>query len=114
MDDSVPAPLTIVGSEINLFGSNFVLNNVPLDDSLVIGDPFTVFNRDVVLSGLLADGSRFSFDLNSVESFNVDFFDPDATLTVTLVSAVPEPGLMPLLAFGSLILSVRRDKAAAV
>ena len=41
----------------------------------------------MVLSGQLADGSQFSFALNSVRSFGEDFFDPDATVTVTLVDS---------------------------
>ena len=41
----------------------------------------------MTLSGLLADGSPFSFDLDSNTGFfGDDHFDPDATLTVTLVS----------------------------
>ena len=42
----------------------------------------------MVLSGLLVDGSEFSFELNSIFRANVDedFFHPDATLTVTLGS----------------------------
>ena len=76
-------------SVINLFGSNFVLDGVPLDGGLTTNSAFTVLDRDVILSGLLADGSPFSFDLTS---FNVDtegYFDPDATLTVTLVPSDP-------------------------
>jgi len=67
----------------------------------------------VTLTGLLADGSPFSFELNSDSTFGFvggtgggltgggltggldpsvdeenDFFDPDMTLTVTLVTAV--------------------------
>jgi len=87
------------GSSINLFGSDFVLNGVPLDDSLTIDSEFMISDRDVTLSGLFADGSSFSFDLNSEPpgvDFNYgfpspqldDFFDPASTLTVTLVSPV--------------------------
>ena len=81
------------GSNINLLGSDFVLNGVPLDDSLTIDDAFTINDRDVILSGLFADGSAFSFDLSSAVPSDFgftfdDFFDPDSTLTVTLVSAV--------------------------
>ena len=76
-----------VGSNVNLFGSEFAIDGVLLDD-LVSGEAFTIIDRDgVILSGLLADGSEFSFDLNS------DFdSDPDkdqfatGVLTVTLIS----------------------------
>jgi len=76
------------GSEVNVFGSDFVLDGVPLDDSLTINNAFTILDRDVTLSGLLADGSAFSFDLNSIfSSVNPsDPFELDATLTVTLVA----------------------------
>ena len=61
-----------------------------LDDSLTIGDAFTIVNRNVTLSGLLADGSPFSFDLLTGNRFSREYFDPDATLTVTLVPPAPE------------------------
>ena len=68
----------------------FLLDGLELD-FLELGQAFTILDRDVTLSGLLANGESFSFDLNS--SFSPfgqqDFFAPDATLTVTL--AVPEP-----------------------
>ena len=52
------------------------------------GEAFTITNRDVTLSGLLADGEPFSFELNSADTPDDDFFDLDATVTVTLVSPV--------------------------
>ena len=51
---------------------------------------FTIGDRDVVLSGVLADGSAFSFELNTVFSNDQDFFPPDAVVTVTLVSDVQD------------------------
>ena len=77
-------------SEINLFGSDFVLDGVPLDASLTPGEPFTITDRLVTLSMLLADGSPFSVELNVVNMTNANFFSPEATLTVTLVAAAPE------------------------
>ena len=78
------------GSEVNLFGSNFMLDGVPLDDSLTIGEALTIDSRDVILTGIFADGSPFSFVLDPglVVSDN-DIFDPNATLTVTLGPPVP-------------------------
>ncbi len=78
-------------STINLYGREFILNGVSLGATLRIDHAFTINDRDVVLSGRLADGSAFSFDLNSVFPPNTeqDFFRPDATLTVTLVSTPP-------------------------
>lgn len=72
------------GSEVNIFGSDFVLDDVPLD-SLTVDTAFTIVDRDVTLSGTLADGSAFSLVLNSDLSLG-DFFSSDATLTVTLVA----------------------------
>ena len=72
------------GSAVNLFGSDFVLDGVPLD-SLTVDDAFTITDRDVALSGVFADGSAFSLLLNSDLSLG-DFISPDATLTVTLVA----------------------------
>ena len=78
-------------SRVNLFGSDFILDGVPLDDSLAINNAFTIVDRDVTLSGLLEDGSAFSFDLNSVPVGDFfsdnDLFHSDATLTVTLVAS---------------------------
>lgn len=71
------------GSTVNVFGSGFVLDGTPLD-SLTVDEAFTIVDRDVALSGVLADGSDFGLQLNSVLSAG-DFFSPDATLTVTLV-----------------------------
>ena len=79
------------GSEVNLFGSDFVLDGVLLDNSLTTDDAFTIVDRNVTLSGLLADGSPFSFDLSTafVAFGDVDDrFEFDAALTVTLVSPV--------------------------
>ena len=71
------------GSMVNLMGTEFLLDGVLLD-SLVAGEAFTINDRDVTLSGLLADGTPFEFDLNSTTNFFEDSFAPDATLTVTL------------------------------
>lgn len=88
-------------SEVNIFGREFLIDGVELDssltsaelDALLLGQSVILDVRDVTLSGLLADGSHFSFDLNSdIESAispEDDYFHPNATLSVTL--AVPEP-----------------------
>ena len=78
------------GSEVNIFGSQFLLDDVELD-SLLLGESIIITDRDVTLSGLLADGEQFSFDLNSSNSFDTDFFDSNARLVLTLTSAGPEP-----------------------
>ena len=73
------------GSEVNVSGSEFFIDGVELD-TLQLDQAFTITDRDVTLSGLLADGEPFSFDLNSVLSSGSDFFDPTVAVTVTLVA----------------------------
>ena len=70
--------------EVNLFGTEFVVGTSNITDLLTPGIPFTITNRRGTLSGLLADGSPFSFDLNSTNIRGEDYFDRLATLTVSL------------------------------
>jgi len=82
-----------VGSTVNLIGSDFVLDGQPLDGDLTIDNAFTITDRDVTLSGRFADGSAFSYDLNTTvddDDLGADFVNADSTLTVTLVSAVTD------------------------
>ena len=93
------------GSEINLFGTEFRLDGVLLE-GLELGQAFTVVDRDVTLSGVFADGTAFSFDLDSVNFVGSSFFLPSgATLTVT---QVPEPTSLAILGLGGLALLRRR------
>ena len=73
------------GSVVNVIGDNFLLDGVPVA-GLGPGQVLEIANRDVTLSGVLADGTAFSFDLNSVDNNSDDFFDENATLTVSLES----------------------------
>jgi len=76
------------GSTVNLFGTEFrldgkLLEGLTLNEALVISDR----GNNVVLSGLLEDGSSFSFGLNLSDNHGQqDFFATDALLTVTRVS----------------------------
>jgi hypothetical protein len=72
------------GSRVNLIGTQFVLGGLDITASLSQNSPFTISNRNVTLSGLLADGSPFSFDLMTTNPPNSDFFATGAVLTVTL------------------------------
>ena len=68
------------GSEVNIRGTQFSLNGELLDE-LVVGETFTITEPIQALTGILADGSSFSF---GGPVFSPDF-NP-ATLTVTLSS----------------------------
>jgi hypothetical protein len=85
-------------SSINLFGSSFILDGVDLTAGLNPGEPITISDRDVLLRGALADGSPFSFFLRSLNNATPNlgigslyagghYIDPDATLTIMLISA---------------------------
>jgi hypothetical protein len=76
------------GSLVNIVGSGFSLGGTEVS-GLVAGEAFPIETRDLALAGILADGTPFRFDLNSNYSVGNDRFDPNATLTVTLL--VPEP-----------------------
>lgn len=72
--------------EVNVYGKGFILGGVPILD-LQPGERRTIDARDVVLSGILADGSAFDLRLNSRLSHeNTEYFLPGSLLTVTLVS----------------------------
>ena len=80
---SIPSKINIFAQSVELTG-----NSAPL---LLPGVPTVVTQRDEKLSGILADGSPFSFDLNSTRiSSSDDYFPTYAVVTVTLV---PEPAM---------------------
>lgn len=92
------------GSTVNLFGTSFILDGVELTN-LVLGEAFTITDRNVTLTGVLADGSVFDFDLFDSFVFPEDYFDTNASLTVTLV---PTPGATGVLSLGCLLAMRRR------
>ena len=72
--------LTADDSEMNIFGTEFFIDGIELD-KLTPGQAFTITDRDVTLTALLADGEQqFSLDKR--------IFSPNAMLTVTLTSPV--------------------------
>ena len=73
-------------SEVNLFGTEFFLNGVLLDD-LDLDQAFAITER-AVLSGTLLDGNDFEFDLTATFGSGREFFSRFALLTVTLVEDV--------------------------
>jgi hypothetical protein len=103
------------GSTLNLHGTQFVLGGIDITASLTPNMPHTIAARDVVIEGLLADGSPFDFKLNTTGPRIGPFesFDLNATLTVTRV-LVPEPQSLVLLAsLAAYVLKIRRDAASA-
>ncbi len=62
----------------NIFGSQFVLDGADITSTLNVGEPFRVTSRNVTLAGLLADGTPFSFDLNTALVAGEDQFSNQA------------------------------------
>ena len=97
--------LFLNGGVLNLFGSEFFLDGVELTE-LVVGEAFTILDRNVALTGMLADGSPFAFDLNDVFTIGGDTF-LGSTVAVTLI---PEPSSLLLMTVcGLSLLGRRRD-----
>jgi hypothetical protein len=95
------------GGTVNLIGLEFFLNGSPIT-SLVPGEALAILDRNAVLSGVLADGSPFSYELNTTLTDGMRYFDPNALVTVTLV---PEPATILTSFLGAVLLSSwRRTK----
>lgn len=97
------------GSTLNLFATELLINGV-LEEDLTAGQTVIISQRDVTISGTLADGSFFSFDLNTdappgFYATTPDYFDPDATLSVTIV---PEPTTFAFVGLGAMAFLHRR------
>lgn len=52
-------------SNVQIFGTYFMVDGVDLTPGLIQNSPLTISDRDVLLSGTLADGTEFQIDLNS-------------------------------------------------
>jgi len=73
---------------VNVLVSEILIDGEEVN-TLAFGQTVTINQRDVVLTGTLANGDPFSFDLNdSAPSFLDHFVHRNATLTVTLVELV--------------------------
>ncbi|MBX3435289.1 MAG: hypothetical protein KF847_18375 [Pirellulales bacterium] len=98
------------GSQINLFGSNFAIDGAPLEFN---GSTMAIVaQRNVTLTGILADGTPFSYYLFTRRgTFGFSYFSPDAIVTVAL-AIVPEPATLVLVVIsivpGLAIAQVRR------
>jgi len=95
--------LVAVGSEVNILGSDFSIDGVPL----IFNGSSVITDRDVTLSGVLDDGSSFSYTLGSQLDGSADLLlDADSTLTL-----VPEPSsLMLVTLFAGMGLATRRRR----
>ena len=76
----------VAGSRLNLIGTEFLVNGQQIG-GLIYGTTLEMDTRGMTLSGILADGSPLSVDLNSTDPFPAqgDFIDPAALLTIRLI-----------------------------
>jgi len=74
----------VFAGSVNWFGTQFILDGNDLTGTLSPNVPLTITDRNVTLSGVLADGSPFSIDLDS-NPYSNNLFDPNAILTITLI-----------------------------
>ena len=95
-------------STFNLTGTEFFLNGQSISGGAV-GNPLIIQEREVTLSGILLDGSPFSFFLNSVlePTRTQDLFQADAIVTVTVV---PEPDSAVICLLTGCVSLLRRKK----
>jgi hypothetical protein len=98
------------GSHVHILGSNFLVDGVALERPIA-ANSITLMQRNVILSGTLATGQEFQFDLNDQlgQSGRGDYFSALATVSVTFV---PEPrsGAITMLLLLSVALRVRKRK----
>ena len=83
-------------SDVNLFVLEYQLDGVPQDSS-VIGEAVTITDRGVTLSGLLSDGSSFSYFLDDRPDFRIDEQEvvSDRFLSTTLTITIVEDTVLP-------------------
>jgi hypothetical protein len=88
----LPSPMYVQSGSFSLLGTSFTLDGVDLTPGMVAGVPMTISQRNVILSGVLRDGTPFSLPLtegpNDADGDWVldTWVDPMATLTITLVT----------------------------
>lgn len=84
---TVQNQLTLGDTILNLTVKSVLLGGVPIA-GLTPGVPHVVTQRNTTLSGVLSDGSPFSFNMNTGFNPDQDSFPTTATVKVTVV---PEP-----------------------
>ena len=84
----IPSNLRVADEAfLNLFGSEFLIDDTNISD-LALDEEFIVVDRNVILSGVLADGSAFSYALNTGFG-GTGRIGEGTRLTVTLTEATP-------------------------
>jgi hypothetical protein len=68
---------------LSLFGSELSIDGMPI--VLAEGESLTIADRDVILSGVLSDGSHFEFSLTPSQ-FSSDYLSNSGVLTFTRVT----------------------------
>ena len=77
------------GSEVHIMGTEFLLDDMEIVGLAQPGDSIVLSQRAVDLTGRLLDGNLFHFELNATLALPRDYFDPDATVRLTLGDSVP-------------------------
>jgi hypothetical protein len=86
-------PTAFSGATINLIGSQFALDGIPIElqlgETALVTDRRGMYDYSLMFSGILADGTAFEYSMQTCAFFGCfGGYTLDATLTVTLV---PEP-----------------------
>ncbi|MCO6045614.1 hypothetical protein NG895_17085 [Aeoliella sp. ICT_H6.2] len=76
------------GSTVNIYGTSFRGVRGDFTPFLMPGVPYEITGRDFTLHGVLADGTPFSFDLNTSFMQFADRFETGAFISVILVPSV--------------------------
>ena len=92
------------GSTLNIFGTEFLLDGLPIAGLDDVGDSVILSERGVVLQATLRDGEQFDFPVS------IDRFHTDATLRLILAEPVPEPSTLGLALLATLGLSIRQPR----
>ncbi|MEO0530928.1 MAG: hypothetical protein AAF266_10200, partial [Planctomycetota bacterium] len=72
------------GSQLDVVGSNFQIDGLPIDGLDDAGDQTIITDRGGVLTGTLLDGSPFDLSLSDVISPFNEYVHPNATLRLTM------------------------------
>ena len=101
---TMPGLQALPGSAITLFGGSFWLDGVALS-SMEPGELIPILERNVLLSGVLRDGSTIRLELNSIQTAGRDYFPSTAAISVAFV---PEAASAWLAAWAAALSLVHR------